>query len=532
MTWRRWVLAGGAVTMVAIVAAGVFVLRSEPAPTALSGSSGASGAGGTSDDPGTVAGQYLTAWSRGEFSTAGALTDDSASAVAALTRVRSDLALDPDAEMTQVSGTSVKFRVSWTLDQGSVFSYDDSLTLVQSGQRWLVHWTPTLIHPRLTADGRLELRGQTGAAAVLDRDGTPLLSWQRGQAQPVDPNVAPLLLPGMGRVAGELAGKGKSVVLTRPGAADEVLYGEGRLNTGPLTSTLSGPTQAAAQAAVDGAGAPAMLVAIQPSTGDLLAVAQNTMAGAAPTALTGLYAPGSTFKIATATAVLEGGKAGPDTVLPCPSSVQIGQRTIPNDDGFAYPPLPLHSAFAHSCNTTFAQLASELPATALVGAADQLGLNADFAIPGISTEAGKIVAPADSAAQVESAIGQGTDQASPFGLALAAATVAAGKAVTPRLWHGTDPGLQTAVTTPYQAPPGSVITELRSMMREVVTAGTATGLRGSGEVYGKTGTAQFGDGSQANGWFAGYRGDVAFAVLLLDTNSSTPAVSVAAAFLR
>jgi cell division protein FtsI/penicillin-binding protein 2 len=69
------------------------------------------------------------------------------------------------------------------------------------------------------------------------------------------------------------------------------------------------------------------------------------------------------------------------------------------------------------------------------------------------------------------------------------------------------------------------------MMREVVTGGTATGLKGSGQVYGKTGTAQLPDPSKANGWFVGYRGDVAFAVMLEATNSSTPAVSMAAKFL-
>jgi cell division protein FtsI/penicillin-binding protein 2 len=108
-----------------------------------------------------------------------------------------------------------------------------------------------------------------------------------------------------------------------------------------------------------------------------------------------------------------------------------------------------------------------------------------------------------------------------------AATVASGKAVTPELWHDE----ATKVITRYSPPPGAVIGSLRSMMREVVTGGTATGLKGGGQVYGKTGTAQLPDHSMANGWFVGYRGDVAFAVMLEATNSSTPAVSMAAKFL-
>ena len=76
-----------------------------------------------------------------------------------------------------------------------------------------------------------------------------------------------------------------------------------------------------------------------------------------------------------------------------------------------------------------------------------------------------------------------------------------------------------------------MIGPLRSMMREVVTGGTATGLNRSGKVFGKTGTAQLPDPSQANGWFAGYRGDVAFAVMIEVSNSSRPAVEMAAKFL-
>jgi cell division protein FtsI/penicillin-binding protein 2 len=90
-----------------------------------------------------------------------------------------------------------------------------------------------------------------------------------------------------------------------------------------------------------------MIVALQPSTGDVLAVAQNAAAGNGPKALSGLYSPGSTFKIATAAAALEQGGTAVDTVPPCPGSALIGQRTISNDHNFELPPQPLSSAFAH-----------------------------------------------------------------------------------------------------------------------------------------------------------------------------------------
>ncbi|HVV10368.1 penicillin-binding transpeptidase domain-containing protein [Amycolatopsis sp.] len=515
---KKWVLGGAAVAVVAIVAAAFLVLR---------GGSAAQTQAATANPSDVVAG-YVQAWSRGDTTTAGSLTDDPAAATAALNAARTGLApTDFGATVLQVSGQSASARVAWTLGAGRVWTYDTALGLVRSGDGWVVHFTPAVIHPDLKIGERLAAHVVSGGNAVVDRDGKPLLTWQPSGAKAVDPAVAPLLLPAMARVAGDAA-KGWSVVIVDAAGAERKLFGEGEVQAKSLTTSLSSATQSAAQKAVDGASVPAMLVAIQPSTGDLLAVAQNSAAGSQPGALSGLYAPGSTFKIATATAVLQAGVADANSLRPCPASVQLGQRTIPNDDGFSLGSLPLHSAFAHSCNTTFAQLASSLPEDALAKAASEYGLNADFTIPGITTEAGKVVAATSPAEQVESAIGQGTVQASPFGLALMSATVAAGNAITPKLWHGLD----TKVSTGYQAPSSSVLTALRAMMREVVTSGTATGLAKSGQVYGKTGTAQFGDGSQANGWFTGYRGDVAFAVLLLGSQSSTPAVTTSATFLN
>ncbi len=97
---------------------------------------------------------------------------------------------------------------------------------------------------------------------------------------------------------------------------------------------------------------PAAIVALRPSTGAVLAVAQNAPADAqGAIALTCLYPPGSTFKTVTTSAALQAGKVTPDTVLPCPGTENIEGRQIPNDDNFDLGSVPLHSAFAHSCNT-------------------------------------------------------------------------------------------------------------------------------------------------------------------------------------
>ena len=130
------------------------------------------------------------------------------------------------------------------------------------------------------------------------------------------------------------------------------------------------------------------------------------------------------------------------------------------------------------------------------------------------------------------AIGQGRGEVSPLAMALVAAAGAKGGGVTPTLLAGqADP-----TGTPPPGPPAAVLPTLRDMMRAVVTEGTAQALaRLPGEpVAGKTGTAEYGTAvpPRSHAWFAGYRGDLAFAVLVDDGQSSrTTAVPVAGAFL-
>ncbi|MDT7724654.1 MAG: hypothetical protein QOI21_1230 [Actinomycetota bacterium] len=534
---KRWILGGGAAALVAVLVAAVLLLNGGSTPEAVSAEGGSVASAKPVPGPTEIATTFLKSFSDNQVSGAATVTDDVAAATAALTDTRTSLKqaklvatlarLAPAAgDATKTTGT---FTMTWTFSASEAWTYDNTMELVRTGQNWQVHWTPALVNPRLEAGQRLAVGIVSDQPAVVDRDGKPLVT---GSFQAAEGNPAPLLQSGLRKVAqeqGTAAGSSFSIVrLDAAGKQLDVLFGKQGTEAKPLTSSLSVKTQAAAQAAVDGAKGSAMIVAISTSTGDILAVAQNAAAGDTPKALSGQYAPGSTFKIVTAAAAMQQSGVTADTVLECPGSAQIGLRTIKNA-GFEKPPLPLHSAFAASCNTTFAQLASDLSPTGLKQAADQFGLNADFDIPGISTEAGKVGADGSKTEQVEDGIGQGTVQVSPFGAALMAATAASGKTITPKLWHG----IATTVTTKYSAPPAGITSSLRKMMAEVVSSGTATALRGSGNVAGKTGTAQFSDSdlSKANGWFVGYKGDVAFAVLLEGSNSSTPALPVTAKFL-
>ncbi|WP_307828579.1 penicillin-binding transpeptidase domain-containing protein [Antrihabitans sp. YC2-6] len=324
------------------------------------------------------------------------------------------------------------------------------------------------------------------------------------------------------------AAQGWEVMSQAPDGSTTRLVGEDAKPTPDISTTLDMDFQLAAEAALAPVQTPAAIVAIKPSTGGVLAVAQNAQAdGQGPIALTGLYPPGSTFKTVTTAAALQAGGVTPDTVLPCPASANIEGRTIPNDENFDLGQVPLHVAFARSCNTTMGKLAAELPPDALTNAAAQLGLGIDYVTPGLTMVTGN-VPEADSAAQrVESGIGQGNVTASPYGMALVAASIANSGVRPPMLIEG-QPGTGNRTANPLSA---TIFDQVRTMMRETVTDGTATVLRDIPDLRGKTGTAEH-EGGPAHGWFIGIDGDVAFAVFVADGDTSAPALEAAGRFLR
>jgi cell division protein FtsI/penicillin-binding protein 2 len=144
----------------------------------------------------------------------------------------------------------------------------------------------------------------------------------------------------------------------------------------------------------------------------------------------------------------------------------------------------------------------------------------------LTTVTGIVPATVDITERTEDGFGQGKVLVTPFGMALTAATVAAGKTPTPHLIVGS----QTTETGAHPPADPVILDGLRSMMRLVVTNGTAKDIDGTGEVYGKTGEAEFEGGSHA--WFAGYRGDLAFAALIVGGGSSTYAVRMVRQMLQ
>jgi len=358
------------------------------------------------------------------------------------------------------------------------------------------------------------------AAAIGNLPGVVITP--QAELLPTDYHFAPALMSQVKKaVIDELDGQaGWRVVSVNQNDVDVAVLNEVEPSPAPSVSiSLDRAVQNAAQHAVDNQSRQAMIVVIKPSTGEILAVAQNAAVDAVgPLATTGLYPPGSTFKMVTAGAALERDLASPNTLLGCPGEIDIGHRTIPNYGGFDLGVVPMSRAFASSCNTTFAELASRMPPRGLNQEASQYGIGLDYQVDGVSTVTGSVPPTVDLAERTEDGFGQGKVLASPFGMALVAATVAAGKTPVPKLIEGRSTTI-TGDTTPISA---KVIEALRPMMRLVVTNGTGKDIADCGAVFGKTGEAEFPGGSHA--WFAGYRGDMAFASLIVGGGSSEYAV--------
>ncbi|MGY2064849.1 penicillin-binding transpeptidase domain-containing protein [Blastococcus sp. SYSU DS0619] len=299
----------------------------------------------------------------------------------------------------------------------------------------------------------------------------------------------------------------------------------------PVQTPLVPAVQTAADAAVAGESRPTHLVAVRPGTGEILAVSSNEVADAG-NALRGQFPPGSSMKAITATALLAAGTLTPSTAVPCPATTTVEGREFENQDQFDLGTVPFTEAFAQSCNTTFIQQGLALPDAALADAAAGYGVGTEWDLP-VGIFGGSVPRDSTGTTKAANAIGQGQVLMSPAQLALVAAGIAGGTPVAPVEVVGAE------AAGPVPAGPAAGVLEgLRPMMRQVVLSGTATALADRGEVYGKTGTAEYGTNTppDSHGWFTGYQlggpaGDIAFAVLVEGGQSSSAAVAVTDAFL-
>ena len=375
----------------------------------------------------------------------------------------------------------------------------------------------------LPADSPLEVRDELASLPGVT------VNDEAAMVRP-DPGFAPDLMSRVERIVSDdvTGDDGWSIVAANPdGGVLASLHSVEPEVRPAIRASVSKTVQDAAQRAVDlRPDAEVMLVAVRPSSGEVLAVAQTAKADEkGDLALMGQFPPGSTFKIVTAAAGMDDLDLDPGSTVPCPGTMTLGPRVVTNYNGSGVGDTTLNDAFARSCNTTFADISYRLEPGRLQAEAERFGIGVDYRIAGLDTITGSVSDGTDEAERIDAGYGQGFDLASPFGMAMVSATVAAGRVPTPTLV----PQAGTWASTQPEPLNPETVEKLRSVMRSVVTSGTATAIAGRGEVYGKTGEAEVTGGSHA--WFTGWRDDIAFATLIVHGGGSEHAVAVTDAFL-
>lgn len=259
------------------------------------------------------------------------------------------------------------------------------------------------------------------------------------------------------------------------------------------------------------------LVAIRPSDGAVLALANGPGSKGQATASLGQYAPGSTFKAVTALALLREGTA-PDSEMRCSNTISVDGRSFKNYDDFPSNrtgTMTLKDAIATSCNTALIGDRDSLSSGSLRSAADSLGITQEPGL-GVPAAMGDVPKPPAGTQMAAAMIGQGEVITTPLAMATAMASIAEGDRVTPRLVKSAKKGADA----PGEAVTKAEARQVRDMMRAVVTDGSATFLADNpGEpVIAKTGTAEYGDDvpPRTHAWMIAAQGNLAVAVFVED----------------
>ena len=469
---------------------------------------------------------FLQAWQAGDLNQAARYTDRPAVAQAALVNYRTYLHLSKLTGTTQSatpvpgSGTrqSVAFAVNATVADAAgagalhgTWSYHSKLTAYAkpNSNLWYIAWAPDVLAPNLTTSTHVAaVRVAPQVTQVSDASGKDITSYQDAGLTTIANLMGKQAPPGKGTpglyveiqtAAGKPVSNSQAVVVAPN-------------NIPNLTTTIDPTAQAAARAAVAMHKGSSM-VAIQPSTGKILAIANN--AGFNDFALTAKVAPGSTMKVITSAALISSGALTSSSAVACPLAYTVQGITYHNDNNESLPAgTPFVTDFAQSCNNAFSTQWPHLSGGGLAKAARQyFGLNQpwNIGIPGVSGSYFNAPASASGSELAQEAFGEGQLTASPLAMASVAATVSAGTFKQPILL----PGTKQLTATPL---PAGTVGQLKEMMQAVVTSGTAAGVGFGPGVYAKTGTADIQGQEQPNSWLIAFdpAKDVAVACLVVN----------------
>jgi peptidoglycan glycosyltransferase len=233
------------------------------------------------------------------------------------------------------------------------------------------------------------------------------------------------------------------------------------------------------------------------------------------------YAPGSTFKIVTATAAIDTGAFTPQSTLSGANGILVSGIPLDNDDDESFGQLTLTQALAKSVNTVYAQVAERLGKRTMARYMERFGFDrkpeldypAREMSPSGEYEGEKVIPPTSPNVDIgRLGIGQDKLEVTALQMAEVAAAVANdGRLMVPHLTarivdpEGSTveqiaPRVQSVVMQP------STARAVTSMMEAVVDEGTGEAAKIPGvQVAGKTGTAETQIGDAINNvWFVAF----------------------------
>ena len=472
---------------------------------------------------------FLQAWQTGDLGQASRYTDHPSAASAALATYSKYLHLRKLTATTlsqtiapsgasstprESVGYAIKATVATSASAKALsgtWSYQASLIAYQqrNSQLWYIAWAPDVLAPNLTASTHLAaVRVAPQIVSVNDASGNDITSYGDAGLTTIANLLQRQAPPGRGT----------------PGLYVEIQTALNRLvqnseavviapnNIPNLATTISAKAEAAARAAV-AARHNSSMVAIQPSTGNVLAIANND--GFNDFSLTAQVAPGSTMKVITSTALINAGLLSASSSVACPATYTVQGITYHNDNNETLPPsTPFVTDFAQSCNNAFSTQWPHLSGGLLARTAkDYFGLdqNWNIGIAGLSASYFNAPAGASGSELAQEAFGEGQLTASPLAMASVAATVDSGTFKQPILLPAAKQATATAL-------PANTDAQLKQLMQAVVTSGTAASIGFGPGVYAKTGTADIQGQEQPNSWLIAFdpAQDVAVACLVVN----------------
>ncbi|MDQ0950372.1 hypothetical protein QFZ24_004295 [Streptomyces phaeochromogenes] len=462
--------------------------------------------------------KFFAAWEQGEAATAAAETNNAQAARPLL------VAYGGQAHITKVkvtpgtpTGTTVPYSVSATVSyegKSKPLAYKSELTVVRGKTtgKALVDWQPSVVHPDLkTGDTLVTGEAASPPIEAVDRNGVVLTKEKYPSLGP----VLDTLRDRYGDKAGGTPGVELAIRHDSESAGDTSLVTLAKGEAGKLRTTLSAGVQAAAEKAVT-RFAESSVVAVQPSTGQVLAVA-NHRGDAFNAAFQGQVAPGSTMKIITAAMLIDNGVASMNGPAPCPPTATWQSQTFKNLTGMEpNEGATLANSFMRSCNTAFVKLIDGTEANPLTDesltteAQERFGLGKDWKT-GIVSFDGSVPA-SGGPNRAANAIGQGEVQMNPLNMASVTATAITGTFRQPYL---VSPKLDNRQLATARGLSSGTVGQLKQMMRLTATGGTAQeAMRGlGGDIGAKTGSSEVDGQKTSDSWFTGFRNDVAAAAM-------------------